>query len=68
MIPQDSTDSTTWRPSTENLSPATVVVTAGSGWTPSGLGVEWSAYQSETSEVTRRKNCLQPDWDRGRLS
>ena len=57
MIPQGP-DVTTSTPSGENLSPATVVVRAGSGRTPRGFGVEWSRYQRETSELTSLKNCL----------
>ena len=57
MIPQGP-DATTSTPSGENLSPATVVVRAGSGRTPRGFGVEWSRYQRETSELTSLKNCL----------
>ena len=35
-------------PSSLNLLPRTIFVIAGSGFTPRGFGVEWSAYQRDT--------------------
>ena len=35
-------------PSSLNLSPVPILVTSGSGCTPRGFGVEWSAYQTPT--------------------
>jgi len=55
-------------PSSLNLSPTTILVMAGSGFTPSGLGVEWSAYQSETCEVTSLKNWRKAPFFNGKLS
>ena len=37
-------------PSLLNLSPLPILVTSGSGCTPRGFGVEWSAYQTPTWE------------------
>ena len=67
---------TTVTPWSENLAPLTVVVVAGSGWTPRGLAVEWSRYQRAiwacwlglTSLVTSLKNCLWEASASGRLS
>ena len=60
--------STTDTPSQLNLSPTTVRVMVGSGSTPSGLGVEWSLYQSDTWLVTTLKNCLYALCVKGKLS
>ena len=58
----------------------TDLVTAGSGSTPRGLAVEWSAYHRDTCHrwsvvknyitwlVTSLKNCLKVPSARGRLS
>ena len=48
FVTDEDSPSASSTPSSLNLLPRTIFVIAGSGFTPRGFGVEWSAYQRDT--------------------